>query len=162
MKKVTVSGLLKKKQAGEKITSLTAYDASFAKMFDEQGIDALLIGDSLGMVLQGEDDTLPVTIDDIAYHTRSVRAGTQRAFVLADRRAFQLLTHPKFRAGYDFLLVRGQIEGGELLELAQWWTQFQHADATEQKGMLNALRKSENGPRPRKRKRRPAKRPPDA
>ncbi len=84
MKKVTVSGLLKKKQAGEKITSLTAYDASFAKMFDEQGIDALLIGDSLGMVLQGEDDTLPVTIDDIAYHTRSVRKGTQRAFVLAD------------------------------------------------------------------------------
>ena len=78
------------------------------------------------------------------------------------RRAFQLLTHPKFRAGYDFLLVRGQIEGGELLELAQWWTQFQHADATKQKGMLNALRKSENGPRPRKRKRRPAKRPPDA
>ena len=78
------------------------------------------------------------------------------------RRAFQLLTHPKFRAGYDFLLVRGQIEGGELLELAQWWTQFQHADAAKQKGMLNALRKSENGPRPRKRKRRPAKRPPDA
>ena len=78
------------------------------------------------------------------------------------RRAFQLLTHPKFRAGYDFLLVRGQIEGGELLELAQWWTQFQHTDATKQKGMLNALRKSEKGPRPRKRKRRPAKRPPDA
>ena len=84
MKKVTVSGLLKKKQAGEKITSLTAYDASFAKMFDEQGVDALLIGDSLGMVLQGEDDTLPVTIDDIAYHTKSVRRGTERAFVLAD------------------------------------------------------------------------------
>lgn len=84
MKKVTVSSLLKKKQAGEKITSLTAYDASFAKMFDEQGIDALLIGDSLGMVLQGESDTLPVTIDDIAYHTRCVRAGTERAFVLAD------------------------------------------------------------------------------
>jgi 3-methyl-2-oxobutanoate hydroxymethyltransferase len=84
MKKVTVSSLLKKKQAGEKITSLTAYDASFAKMFDEQGIDALLIGDSLGMVLQGESDTLPVTIDDIAYHTRCVRAGTERAFVLSD------------------------------------------------------------------------------
>jgi len=79
------------------------------------------------------------------------------------KRAFQLLTHPKFRAGYDFLLVRGQIEGGELLTLAQWWTQFQHADGTKQRGMLNALRKSETGaPKPKKRKRRPAKRDSDA
>ncbi|WP_334021776.1 polynucleotide adenylyltransferase PcnB [Alteromonas sp. S015] len=80
------------------------------------------------------------------------------------RRAFQLLTHPKFRAGYDFLLVRGQIEGGDLLELAQWWTHFQHADNGKQKGMLNALRKSEGGAKgpPRKRKRKPAKRGPDA
>ena len=81
------------------------------------------------------------------------------------RRAFQLLTHPKFRAGYDFLLARGQIEGGDLLELAQWWTHFQHADNGKQKGMLNALRKSESGAKgaPRKRKRKPvAKRGPDA
>lgn len=84
MKKVTVSRLLDKKRAGEKITALTAYDASFAKLFDEQGVDVLLIGDSLGMVLQGNDDTLPVTTDDIAYHTRAVRRGTQRAFVVAD------------------------------------------------------------------------------
>lgn len=84
MKKVTVSSLLKQKQAGQKITALTAYDASFAKLFDEQQIDALLIGDSLGMVLQGQDDTLNVTIEDIAYHTRAVRRGVQRAFVLAD------------------------------------------------------------------------------
>ena len=79
------------------------------------------------------------------------------------RRAFQLLTHPKIRAGYDFLLVRGQIEGGDLLELAQWWTHFQHADNGKQKGMLNALRKSEGGAKgpPRKRKRKPAKRGPD-
>ncbi len=84
MKKVTVSSLLRKKQAGEKITALTAYDASFAKMFDEQGIDVMLIGDSLGMVLKGDDDTLAVTVDNIAYHTRSVRSGTDRAFVIAD------------------------------------------------------------------------------
>lgn len=84
MKKVTVSGLLAKKQSGEKIAALTAYDASFAKMFDEQGIDIMLIGDSLGMVLQGQDDTLPVTTDNIAYHTRAVRRGTSRAFVIAD------------------------------------------------------------------------------
>ena len=84
MKKVTISGLQAKKVAGEKITALTAYDASFAKLFDEQGVDAMLIGDSLGMVLQGLDDTLAVTIDDIAYHTRAVRRATTRAFVLAD------------------------------------------------------------------------------
>ncbi|OJF69553.1 poly(A) polymerase [Alteromonas sp. V450] len=79
------------------------------------------------------------------------------------RRAFQLLTHPKFRAGYDFLLARGQIEGGDLLELAQWWTHFQHADNGKQKGMLNALRKSEGAKgAPRKRRRKPAKRGPDA
>ena len=84
MKKVTVSSLLAKKQAGEKITALTAYDASFAKLFDEQGIDVMLIGDSLGMVLKGDDDTLAVTVENIAYHTQSVRRGTDRAFVIAD------------------------------------------------------------------------------
>ena len=73
MKKVTTSTLLKMKQEHTKITALTAYDASFAKLFDEQGIDVLLIGDSLGMVLKGDDDTLSVTLDDIAYHTRCVK-----------------------------------------------------------------------------------------
>ena len=79
------------------------------------------------------------------------------------RRAFQLLTHPKFRAGYDFLLVRGQVEGGALLELAQWWTHFQHGEPGKQKKMLNDLRRQEgDGPKPRKRKRRPASRNTDA
>lgn len=84
MKKVTTSTLLKMKQEGQKITALTAYDASFAKLFDEQGVDVMLIGDSLGMVLKGDDDTLGVSIDDIAYHTHAVRKGTQRAFIMAD------------------------------------------------------------------------------
>ena len=84
MKKVSTSSLLKMKQDKQRITALTAYDASFAKLFDEQGVDVLLIGDSLGMVLQGADDTLSVTVADIAYHTRAVRKGTQRAFVVAD------------------------------------------------------------------------------
>jgi 3-methyl-2-oxobutanoate hydroxymethyltransferase len=72
------------KQQGEKITALTAYDASFAMTFDKEGVDFLLIGDSLGMVLQGHDDTLPVTVDEVAYHTRAVRKGTERALVVAD------------------------------------------------------------------------------
>lgn len=69
------------------------------------------------------------------------------------RRAFQMLSHPKFRAGYDFLLVRGQVEGGELLELAEWWTEFQSADNGQQKRMLSALRRKEGGKaKPRRRR----------
>lgn len=69
------------------------------------------------------------------------------------RRAFQMLSHPKFRAGYDFLLVRGQVEGGRVLELADWWTEFQQADNNQQKAMLTALRQKEGGkPKGRRRK----------
>lgn len=84
MKKITTSNLLKMKQEGEKITVLTAYDASFGKLFDEAGVEVLLVGDSLGMVLKGEDSTLAVTVDEVAYHTRSVRQGVERALVIAD------------------------------------------------------------------------------
>jgi 3-methyl-2-oxobutanoate hydroxymethyltransferase len=84
MKKVTISTLLQLKQKGEKIAALTAYDASFAKLFDEQFIDVMLIGDSLGMVLKGDDDTLSVSVSDLAYHTACVRKGTDRAFVISD------------------------------------------------------------------------------
>jgi len=119
MKKITVSSLLNKKLSGEKITSLTAYDASFAKMFDEQGIDALLIGDSLGMVLQGENDTLPVTVDDIAYHTRSVRQGTERAFVIADMPFMSYATPEQTYANAGKLMAAGasmvKMEGGNWL-----------------------------------------------
>ena len=119
MKKVTLSTLLQKKQSGEKITALTAYDASFAKLFDEQGIDALLIGDSLGMVLQGLDDTLPVSIDDIAYHTASVRRGTARAFVLADMPFMSYSTPEQTYQNAAKLMAAGasmvKVEGGEWL-----------------------------------------------
>jgi len=84
MAKVTTSTLLKMKQNGEKIAALTAYDASFAQLFDAQGVHALLIGDSLGMVLQGDDSTLAVTNEQIAYHTKCVRAGASNALVIAD------------------------------------------------------------------------------
>ena len=79
MKKVTTSTLLNLKQQGEKIAAITAYDASFAKMFDEQNVDVMLIGDSLGMVLRGDDDTLAVTILLI---TRRAYAKAQRALSL--------------------------------------------------------------------------------
>lgn len=72
------------KQQGEKIATITAYDASFAKLFDQAGIHAILIGDSLGMVLQGHDDTLPVTIDDMAYHTACVKKGVEETLIISD------------------------------------------------------------------------------
>jgi len=84
MAKITTSSLLKMKQQGEKISTITAYDASFAKIFDLAGIHAILIGDSLGMVLQGQDDTLPVSIDDMAYHTQCVKRGVENTLIIAD------------------------------------------------------------------------------
>ena len=70
--------------AGEKITMLTCYDASFAALMDRCGVEVLLVGDSLGMVCQGHNSTLPVTIADIAYHTASVARGNQTALLIAD------------------------------------------------------------------------------
>jgi 3-methyl-2-oxobutanoate hydroxymethyltransferase len=75
---------LRRAAAERKIAMLTCYDASFATVLDHAGIDTLLIGDSLGMVIQGHASTLPVTVDDVAYHTRAVERGSQRAFIVAD------------------------------------------------------------------------------
>lgn len=84
MAKISVSKLAEMKRNGEKIAALTAYDASFSSLFADNGVHVMLVGDSLGMVLQGGSDTLAVTVQDIAYHTRCVRAGTKDAFVIAD------------------------------------------------------------------------------
>jgi 3-methyl-2-oxobutanoate hydroxymethyltransferase len=83
-KSLSISDLISMKKNGEKISCLTAYDASFSALLDQVGIDMLLVGDSLGMVIQGHNSTLPVTVDDMAYHCRSVTASRQRAFVVAD------------------------------------------------------------------------------
>src|SRR5262245_4080408 len=82
--KVTIHTLRQKKTAGEKITMLTCYDATFARLLDDAGVDVLLVGDSLGMVIQGHQTTLPVTLDEMIYHTRAVVRGTRRAQVVGD------------------------------------------------------------------------------
>lgn len=84
MAKITTTQLQAKKNAGEKFAVLTAYDATFARLADEAGIEVLLVGDSLGNVLQGHDSTLPVTVDQIAYHTTTVARGNRNALVIAD------------------------------------------------------------------------------
>jgi len=84
IKTLTISDLAAMKQAGEKISCLTAYDASFAALLDGVGIDVILVGDSLGMVIQGHSTTVPVTIDDMVYHSRNVAGARKRAFIVTD------------------------------------------------------------------------------
>ncbi|MDA9108968.1 3-methyl-2-oxobutanoate hydroxymethyltransferase [Woeseiaceae bacterium] len=81
---VNIASLMKMKNDGEAIACITAYDASFALAVDRAGIDMVLVGDSLGMVIQGHDTTVPVTVEDVIYHTRNVSRGLQRAFLVAD------------------------------------------------------------------------------
>ncbi len=81
---VTLATLANMKEKGEKIASLTCYDASFAALVDESDTDIVLVGDSLGMVIQGYDTTVPVTMDDVVYHCRAVARGLNRPFLLAD------------------------------------------------------------------------------
>jgi 3-methyl-2-oxobutanoate hydroxymethyltransferase len=82
--KVTVPEIIKAKGQGRAIVALTAYDYPFARIADEAGVDLLLVGDSLGMVVQGLDTTLPVTMDEIVYHTRMVARARRRALLVAD------------------------------------------------------------------------------
>ncbi|CAD6877311.1 3-methyl-2-oxobutanoate hydroxymethyltransferase (EC 2.1.2.11) [Methylomonas albis] len=84
LKALTISDLAAMKRSGEKISCLTAYDASFSALLDRAGIDVLLIGDSLGMVIQGHSSTLPVTVGDMVYHSRNVAMARKRAFVITD------------------------------------------------------------------------------
>ncbi len=116
--KVRVPDLARMKAAGTPITMLTAYDFAFAKIFDEAGIDVLLIGDSLAMVVQGAESTLPVTVDEIIYHTRMVARARKRALVVADMPflSFQVSAEDALRNAGRLLKEGGaeavKLEGG--------------------------------------------------
>jgi 3-methyl-2-oxobutanoate hydroxymethyltransferase len=90
---VNVSTLRSMKESGEPIACLTAYDASYAVLVDAAGVDLVLVGDSLGMVIQGHDTTVPVTVDDVIYHCRNVARGLRRPFLVADM-PFMSYTEP--------------------------------------------------------------------
>jgi len=83
-KRVTIPQLLEWKKNQRKITALTAYDYTFARLLDESGVDVILVGDSAGMVAMGHDNTLPVTMDEMIHHTRAVRRGVQQALLVGD------------------------------------------------------------------------------
>ena len=83
-KPVSITTLFKRKETGEKFACLTAYDALFAELISSSGIEVMLVGDSLGMVLQGHDSTLPVTVEDMVYHMQCVRRGNRGSLIMAD------------------------------------------------------------------------------
>ena len=117
---VTLSTLQAMHSKGEKIAVLTCYDATFAQVLDSAGMDVLLVGDSLGMVLQGHSSTLPVTLGDIAYHTSCVARGTKQAFIVADMPFGTSQVSPeKTFAHAARLMAAGahmvKLEGGEVM-----------------------------------------------
>lgn len=117
-KKVTVTALAQMRKDDDKITMLTCYDASFAALMDQCGVDTVLIGDSLGMVVQGHRTTLPVTIDDIVYHTGCVARGCTRPLLIADL-PFGAYTTPTQAMDNAARLMRA---GAEMVKLegGQW------------------------------------------
>ena len=115
---VNVSTLRRMKSEGEPIACLTAYDASYAVLVDAAGTDVVLVGDSLGMVIQGHDTTVPVTVDDIVYHTRAVARGLQRPFLVADMPFMSYTTPEQALENSVRLMQEGgammvKLEGGE-------------------------------------------------
>jgi 3-methyl-2-oxobutanoate hydroxymethyltransferase len=117
MSRITVTTLRKMKQAGEKIACLTVYDASFARILEEEGVEILLVGDSLGMVIQGQDSTLPVTLGDMIYHARIVSGVNEKALVMVDMPFMSYATPQQALFSAGRLLKEGgahmvKLEGG--------------------------------------------------
>jgi len=116
--RITIRSLAARKRRGERFSMLTAYDFAFARIFDAAGVDVLLVGDSLGNVVQGRDTTLPVTLEEIAYHTRLVARGAPRALVVADMPfgTYQISPEEAVRAAVRLVKEGGahavKLEGG--------------------------------------------------
>jgi 3-methyl-2-oxobutanoate hydroxymethyltransferase len=127
--RITLTALQKMAQEGNKITQLTCYDASFAAVLDAAGVETLLIGDSLGNVLQGHESTLPVTLRDIVYHTECVARGAKRAFIIADMPfgTFQISPQETFRNAAAIMAAGAhmvKLEGGRpMLETVRFLTE---------------------------------------
>lgn len=118
--RTSLSNLQKMGQENNKIAMLTCYDASFAVLLENAGVDTLLVGDSLGMVLHGEDSTLSVTMEDMIYHTRCVTRTSQRAFIIADMPfgSYQESPIQAFKNAVELMAAGAQmvkLEGGELM-----------------------------------------------
>ena len=119
--RVNVRSLASRKRKAEPFTMLTAYDFTFARIFDEAGVDVLLVGDSLGNVVQGCDTTLPVTLDEVIYHTRMVARGVRRAMIVGDMPfgSFQVGPEDAVRSAIRLVKEGGaqavKLEGGRIV-----------------------------------------------
>jgi len=126
--RITLTTLQKMAQEGNRIAMLTCYDASFAAVLEAAGVDSLLIGDSLGNVLQGHESTLPVTLRDMVYHTECVARGSKRAFIVADMPfgSFQVSPQETLRNAAGLMAAGAhmvKIEGGRpMLETIEFLT----------------------------------------
>ncbi len=125
-KKILVADIIRKKDSGEKIAMLTAYDAGFAGMLDEAGVDILLVGDSLGMVVLGYESTVPVTMDEMLHHAKAVKRGSKHALLVGDMpfMSYQTDTVEAIRNAGRFMKEAGcdavKLEGGmEVAETAR-------------------------------------------
>ncbi len=120
MKKITIQTLRDMKQCGEKISVLTAYDATFARLMKNAEIEIVLIGDSLGNVIQGQGSTVPVTVDDMAYHTAAVANGNDKSLLIADMPFMSYATEEQALVNAAVLMQAGahmvKLEGGAWLE----------------------------------------------
>lgn len=114
VKPLTVGDLRRMKADGEKIACLTAYDASFAALEDQAGVDLILVGDSLGMVVQGNDTTVPVTVDQMVYHARCVMRGLRRTFAVVD---LPFLSYPSKERALDNAARLMQEGGARMIKL---------------------------------------------
>ncbi len=118
MDKLTIQDIVRMKSDGEKISMLTAYDASFARMLDNAGIDVILVGDSLGMVLLGYESTVPVTMEEMLHHSRAVKHGVERGVLVGDMpfMSYQVSVTEAIANGGRFLKEAGcdavKLEGG--------------------------------------------------
>lgn len=127
--RITLTTLQKMAQEGNRITQLTCYDASFAAVLEAAGVETLLIGDSLGNVLQGHDTTLAVTLRDMVYHTRCVARGAKRAFIIGDMPfgTFQISPQETFRNAAEIMAAGAhmvKLEGGRaMLETVRFLTE---------------------------------------
>lgn len=120
MSRLSLTALRKMKAAQEKIAVLTAYDASFSHALEQAGVEVILVGDSLGMVIQGQESTVPVTVDDMIYHTANVVRGCETPFIIADMPFMSYANAEKAIANAARLMAEGgaqmvKLEGGEII-----------------------------------------------
>ena len=120
MSRLSLTALRKMKKTQEKIAVLTAYDASFSHALEQAGVEVILVGDSLGMVIQGQESTLPVTVDDMIYHTANVVRGSDKPFVIADMPFMSFANSDQAIANAARLMAEGgaqmvKLEGGAVI-----------------------------------------------